>query len=205
MRTKMAIDYVGDRRAVQDIVAGYAQLIQRRVDAGWRPYLVSFMFKHLSGRPDAVLARMFDEAERVYSTFLTRVVRRPLSPRSIGELPVLVAVPDLPVGKSSKPLRQVVLNNGLHLHGLLAVPPRSRLPVPASEHFRTMQALYVRDRSRLDRVDVRPIDSDVERAVEYALKSLRRRRFGVDDVLVLPRALSELGDRASSAPGAAVA
>jgi hypothetical protein len=44
--------------------------------------------------------------------------------------------------------------------------------------------------SRLDRVDVRPI----ERAVEYVLKSLRCRRFSTDDVFVLPRALAEIRD-----------
>lgn len=53
-------------------------------------------------------------------------------------------------------------------------------------------ALYVRDRRRLDSIDVRPIEGAVERAVGYALKSLRRRRFSYDDVLVLPRAVSEL-------------
>jgi hypothetical protein len=44
----------------------------------------------------------------------------------------------------------------------------------------------------LSAIDVRPIEDTIERAVEYVLKSLPRRRFTTDDVLVLPRALSEM-------------
>jgi hypothetical protein len=189
-----AVDYLRDGRAVRDVVAGYTSLVDQRVTAGWRPYLLSFMFKHLSARPEPVLAQMYDEAERFYSTFLTRVVRRPASTSSIGELPVMIVAPDFPVGKSGKPLRQVTLNDGLHLHGVLLVPPCSRLREPVEEHFRHLQPLYVRDRRRLDRLDVRPIVDGADRVVEYALKSLVRRRFSIDDVLVLPRTRSELRD-----------
>jgi hypothetical protein len=190
----MSVDYVDDRRAIQNTMAGYAQLAASRVSDGWHPQIATMMFSHLPGKPNAVLAQMFDEAERVYRTFVTRVVRRPLSHKSIGDLPIMITAPDFPVSKTNKPLAQVVLNNGLHLHAILLVPPRARLPIPAQEHFRQHQALYVRDRSRLDRVDVRPIENGVERAVEYVLKSLRRRRFTPDDLLLLPRALAELRD-----------
>ncbi len=105
-----------------------------------------------------MLAQMLDEAERVYRTFLTRVVRRPLSPSSAGELPIVVVAPDLPVGRRGKAVAGVAINDGMHLHGVLLVPSRSRLPLPADEHFRREQAQYARDRSRLDVVDVRPID-----------------------------------------------
>ncbi len=104
----------------------------------------------------------------------------------------MVVAPDLPVGKRDKPIAQVAINEGLHLHGVLLVPSRPRLPLPADEHFRREQALYARDRRRLDVVDVRPIEHSVANVVGYALKSVRRRRFGSDNVLVLPRALSEL-------------
>jgi len=190
----MSVDYVDDRRAIQNTLTGYALLAAHRVADGWQPHLATLMFSHLPGKPKAVLAQMFDEAEHIYRTFVTRCVRRPLSPRSICDLPIMITAPDFPIGKTNKPLAQVVLNNGLHLHAILLVPPRSRLPISAQEHFRQHQSLYVRDRSRLDRVDVRPIDNTVERAVEYVLKSLRRRRFSMDDLLLLPRALAELRD-----------
>ncbi len=153
-----AVDYLADRRAVRDVVAGYTSLVDQRVTAGWRPYLLSFMFKHLPARPEPVLAQMFDEAERFYSTFLTRVVRRPASPRSIGELPVMIVAPDFPVGKSGKPLRQVTLNDGLHLHGVLLMPPCSRLREPGrGALFGACSPSTFDDRRRLDRLDVRPV------------------------------------------------
>lgn len=146
---------------------------------------------------------MLDEAERVYRTFITRVARRPLSPRSQDSLPVLIIAPDLPVGKTGKPLADVAVNDGLHLHGVLLVPPRSRLPLPADKYFRQNQALYLSGpsnpdgldeprQSRFLRVDVRPIDGPVEPVVAYALKSVARHRFTPDDVPVLPRALAEV-------------
>jgi hypothetical protein len=190
-------DYDADRRAIRDVITGYSTLVSQRVADGWRPYLVTMMFAKVSGTKTTMLARMMDEAVRVYSTFLPRVVRRPLSSRSVGELPIMVVAPDYPVGKRGKPLLDVVLNDGLHLHGILLLPPRSRLPVSADEHFRTRQSLYVRDRSLLDRIDVRPIVRDVERVVDYALKGLSRRRFSTDELFVLPRSLSEVRRRRS--------
>ncbi len=108
----------------------------------------------------------------------------------------MVVAPDLPVGRRAKPIAQVAINDGLHVHGVLLVPPRPRLRLPVDEHFRTQQSLYARDGGRLDVVDARPIERSVTEAVAYALKSVRRGRFGLDDVLVLPRALSEIERRA---------
>ena len=186
-----AVGYADDRRAVKDSLTGYAQLAAQRVAGGWHAYLVTLMFSRLSKECQPALPQMFDEAGRVYRTFVTRVVRRPLSSQSV-DLPVMIAAPDYSVGKSDKPVAQIALNGGLHLHAILLVPPRSRLRIPVDEHFRQQQALYVGDRGRLSTIDVRPIEDTIERAVEYVLKSLPRRRFTTDDVLVLPRALSEM-------------
>jgi hypothetical protein len=185
-----------DRRAVYDVLAGYRQLVVDRVREGWHPYLATLMFAQLPGKPAAVIAQMMAEAEFAYKKFLTRAVRRPLSSGSRGRLPIMIAVPDSPVGKRDKPLVDVVINGGLHVHGVLLVPPVSRLPIPADEHFRQQQALYVGDRSHFRAIDVRPIDRDLPRVVDYIMKSISRRRFTthdvLDDVLVLPRATAEL-------------
>lgn len=186
-----------DRQAINDAIAGYSELIAQRVADGWRPYLMSLLYDKLAGKPDAVVATMLKEAEYLYSAFLTRAVRRPLSPRSIGQLPIMIVAPDLPVRKTNKPIADVAINDGAHVHGLLITPPRSRLPVPADEHFRTHQALYVAGRSKLRQVDVVPIEGPVDRVVDYVLKSLQRRRFSMDQLLLLPRARSELKSRAS--------
>ena len=181
-----------DRRAVSDVIAGYSQLVVDRVREGWHPYLATLMFAPLPGKPAAVMEQMKAGTELVYKKFLTRAVRRPRSAWSAGWLPVLVAAPDTPVGKHDKPLAEVKINGGLHMHGVLLMPPFSRLRLPADEHFRQRQAFYVGDRSRLRAIDVRPIEADVGKAVDYALKNVRRGRFSVDDLLILPRAASEL-------------
>lgn len=184
--------YRDDHISVRDVVAGYAKLVADRVDEGWHPHLATLMFAPLPGKPESVIAQMRAEAERVYRIFLPRVVRRPLASGSAGRLPILIAAPDGPVGKRDKPLASISINNGVHLHGVLLVPPSSRLPVPVHEHFRHQQALYVRDGRRVLRVDVRPVDRDLERVVAYALKGLSRRRFALDDLIVLPRTASEV-------------
>lgn len=189
----VAVRYGEDRLAIKDTLLGYQLMAAERVAGGWRAHLATLMFARLSPKPEnPVLAQMFAEAALVYRKFVTRVVRRPLSPGSVDGLPVMIVAPDLPVAKRGKAEARIELNGGLHLHAVLLVPPRSRLRVPANEHFRRHQALYVGDRSRLDRIDVRPIEETVERAVGYVLKSLPRRRFTTDDVLVLPRSLSEM-------------
>src|ERR1035438_9011665 len=138
-----ALGYRDDRRAIGDVLAGYTTLVQKRVDAGWQAHLLTMTFLHLPGSSKAVLDQMRNEAERFYRRFLTRVVRRPRQASSTGELPILVIAPHVPVGKSDKPLLEVVLNLGVHLHGLLLVPQLSRLRSPADEHVRTFQPFYV--------------------------------------------------------------
>lgn len=137
---------------------------------------------------------MIDEAEHFYRRFVTRAMRRPTVPGV--DLPVLIVPPDLPVGKSVKSLREVVLDEGVHVHGVLLVPPRSRLRVPADEHVRSLQQFYVSPGGSAHRcvsaVDLRSVEHGVERVVSYALKGLARGRFSLDCLLVLPRALSEV-------------
>lgn len=153
------------------------------------------MFGRLPGNPKAIIGQMRDETQRVFSTFISRVARRPLSPRSVGSLPIMIAAPDMPVPKRVKlSADEIALNGGLHMHAILLMPPRSRLRIPADEYFRLNQGLYVGDRSRLDRIDVRPIDHTPERAVDYVLKTLRRGRVAYDDILILPRAVAEIRD-----------
>src|SRR5215203_4296059 len=109
---------------VRDVVlGGYEHLALERVRAGWRPFLLSMLFAPLPGKSQRQLLDMYDEADRVYRTFLPRfvVARRNLGLRPIDELPLLIIAPDLPVGKRGKPLADVVVNDGLHLHGVMLV------------------------------------------------------------------------------------
>jgi hypothetical protein len=163
------------------LIAGYSKLIQERIDHGFDGYFLSFMFKPLSGSRKAGLIKMNDEIQRVYSTFVTRVVRNPRSEANKASLPFLITVPDRPVHKKGKQkLSDLKINNGLHLHGILCVPWISRLKVDVPTHFKTNEAVYVKN--RLLRVDVKLIYSaDV---VDYAFKSLKNGNATSDDIQI---------------------
>src|SRR5262249_12044025 len=134
-----------DPRYRQGLVAGYAELVQRLVDGGWRPCLVTFMFNRLPGSPAAVVKQMRDEVERVYSPVIRGFARDPRARTLVGSRPVLMGFADLPVPKRAKrELRLVAVNGGLHYAGVLLVPPRSRLRTSVEFHFFKYQQLYVR-------------------------------------------------------------
>jgi hypothetical protein len=183
-----------------NLIIGYAELIQQRIREGWQPYLITFMFNRLPGNQAAVIKQMQDEVERVYATLVTRVVRKPRSPKSADRLPVFIGFADRPVPKRErKQLREIALNGGLHYHGILLMPARSRLRTGLAFHFMKYQRLYLRDRSRLDRIHVLAIESDPCYVVRYALKALENGRLPYDDcVLVLPKSVNELGRAGAS-------
>jgi hypothetical protein len=163
------------------LIAGYSKLIQEHIDQGFNGYFLSFMYRPLAGSPKSRLIQMNDEVQRVYSTFVTRVVRNPRSETSKASLPFLITVPDRPVPKErSRQVSDLKINNGLHLHGILCAPWTSRLKVNVTTYFKTNEALYVKN--RLLRIDVKSIYSaDV---VDYAFKSLKNGNAASDDIQV---------------------
>jgi hypothetical protein len=181
-------------RALLDLISGYAKLADDLIDQGLTAHLMTFMYAPLSGSFKALLIQMRREIESVYKRFLTRVVRKPRSLTSRDRLPILIAAADLPGFRSRRsPLGFVLVNDGIHFHALLFIPPSSRLRESADEHFVRNQRGYVGDRSRIDRIDVRPIKSNPDRVVSYVMKTLRSGRLDYDEaVLILPRAVSEL-------------
>jgi hypothetical protein len=180
------------------LVQGYAEMVTDRVNDGWSCHLLTFMFSQLPGLRYAVIAQMKDEIHRVYSIFLTRVHRKPRT-ASPDELPVMIAVADLPVYKryrSSWPI--VRCNDGLHFHVLLLTPAKSRLVESVDEHFSSNLSLYLGQHRLVSSINVRPVNADHGYVVEYVFKTFLRERVTYDDgVLILPRAVSELGPRKS--------
>ena len=182
-----------DRRIADQMINGLADLVRQRVNAGFEPSLLTFMFARLPGSPTAVVGQMRDEATCVYSTLITRVVRDPR--RFAASLPIMIAAPDMPVSRLNKQtIDSIALNGGSHMHAVVLVPPASRLQMTAEEHFLLNQDLYLGDRSRIDRIDVRPVTHSPELVIDYVLKAVRRGGFAYDDILILPRAVSELPD-----------
>ncbi|MET3841940.1 hypothetical protein [Bradyrhizobium sp. OAE829] len=185
--------YSGRNGFQSNLVAGYSQIITDRVQDGWSCHLITVMFSQVFGPRAAVLDKVKDQVQRIYSTLLTRVHRKPRTAPT-DELPILVGALDLPVYKRDRSLApSFARNNGLHFHGIVLLPPRSRLKEPLVDHFRDNPELYVGEAKQVERVDVKPVTHDHEWVVDYVLKTVLNGRLSLDDaILVLPRARAEL-------------
>jgi hypothetical protein len=181
------------------VIAAYADKIERCINVGWKGYLFTFMFNQLSGSVDVKVAQMQQEITRVYTKLLTRIIRMPRSPAWADFLPKAIIVPDMPVLKRSKQdIQDVSINDGLHHHGIIATPPWSRITESLDVHFRKHREMYFRGTRKLRKIHVQPIRHSPDEVVEYAMKSLKRGRFSNDHILLLPRSVSELPDKAFS-------
>jgi hypothetical protein len=173
-------------------LTGYTQLVTDRIKQGWSCYLVTILFQQLPGSRPTIISRMKQDIQRVYSTLITRVHRRPRT-ASPDELPILIGAADLPVHKltrSSAPL--VRCNGGLHFHALILISGRSRLREPLQDHFQANAHLYGMD-GAISKIDVRPVVDGHQRVVDYVFKTMKRGRVTYDEgVLILPRARDEL-------------
>jgi len=177
----------------QAIVNGFVQMVTDRLAAGWSGYLVSITFQHIRGPRHVVLSRMKDEIQRVYSTLVTRVHRKPKT-APVEELPILIAVADLPVFKLDRAKSSSSCNDGLHFHAILMLPATSRLKESAVDHFRSNADLYAGPRKIVDTIHVKPATHDYDRLLDYVFKSVLNRRIPYDEaILVLPRTHRELG------------
>src|SRR3954468_24296787 len=145
----------------KDIIdSGYGSMVKERLEQGWDGYLISLMFNSIRGSRSRVIRQMEREVERVYAmvlTLLTRIIRDPRK-IPIAALPLWIVCPDYPVPKHAKQdLRDVTVNDGLHMHGIALIPPWNRMNEPFERHFEMCQELYVRQGYPLHRVHAVPI------------------------------------------------
>jgi hypothetical protein len=180
------------------LIQAHGDWLQQWLNEGWDGYLFTFMFNQLPGSRRAIVHQMHQQIERWYGRLATRTVRKPRSPVWAPLLPKGIFIPDLPVPKRSKQdLRDVSTNDGLHMDGVVVANRWTRIPETLDVHFEEKMKKYLT--SKLQHIDVRRITHRAEYVTEYALKSLKRWTSSEDDVLVLPRALSELAGSTSSA------
>lgn len=174
------------------IADGYGQLVVSRLDDGWSAYLMTVTFEHFRGPRHVVLDRMRDEVQRIYSTLVTFVHRRPRA-APIDRLPFLIGAADLPVAKREKTKSVSSCNGSLHFHAILVVPPSSRLKGSVVDHFAANADRYAGPNKHVSNVHTVPVTHDIHRVTDYVFKSVTRRRLSYEDaVLVLPRTRSEL-------------
>ena len=177
----------------QQLIESWCDFVEERVSEGWTPYLLTFQFKEIGGPRHQVALEMEKDVERVYATFLTRVVRNPTSRRSVGKRPIWIACPDYPVRKNDKqPVGDFCINDGRHIHAVCLMPPKSRLKEPLNAHFEENATLYVRAPFPLVLVHAKPITKTPGQATDYLLKALKSGRATNDEIVVLPRTLTEV-------------
>jgi hypothetical protein len=88
-------------------------------------------------------------------------------------------------------LRDLIIKNGLHWHGLAMVNPLApKLFEMLDFHINQNRSKYMVGSIR--KIGSEPITHDPVYATGYGMKGLKRRSFFEDDVLLFPRAVSEL-------------
>jgi hypothetical protein len=185
-----------DPTHIRRIVAAYGDMIQQKIDEGFEAYLLTIMFRDIRGPRNGVISRMLEETSRAYRRCVTFIVRNPRSPSQAHNLPIWLCSPDFPVAKEAKKqLRDVALNDGLHVGGIILVPPVSRLDCRLDGHFLNNQRRYTGRGSQIRTISSEPIIKTPERATDYVLKALKRGRVTMDDIWVFPPCLSELSSK----------
>jgi len=176
------------------LIQAYGEWVQEYLDKGWDGYLFTFMFNQLPGSLNTKGQQMEREILRWYGRLATRAVRKPRSATWAPLLPKGIFVRDLPVPKRSKQdLRDVVVNDGLHVHGIVVANRLGRIHEPLDAHFQEKLNKYLT--GNLRHIDVQQITGTAGYTTEYAMKGLKRRTFSPDQILVLPRTVTELPDR----------
>jgi hypothetical protein len=172
---------------------GLVDFFKARKASGWLPHLMTFQFEQLPGRINAILAQMGNDIGRLYCRLVPHVQRFPTTKLGSVNVPILFSCADLPVYKRKKvSLAEATLNDGLHYHGVLLLPPRNRLRTDLATHLEERRQYYLAD-TRLLTVSAEPIDDNLEKTVGYAFKGMTSGRVHYDDgFLIFPRALSEL-------------
>ena len=176
------------------LIQAHGDWLQQWLDQGWDGYLFTFMFNQLPGPRHAMVRQMHQQLLRWYGRLATRTVRKPRSPVWIPFLPKGIFIPDLPVPKRSKQsIGDVSTNDGLHMHGIVVANRWARIPETLDVYFEENLGTYLT--RKLRHIDVRRITHSAEYVTEYGMKGLKRWTFSEDDILVLPRTLSELPGR----------
>lgn len=181
------------RERLRKIEKAYVQWIGKHIKLGMTPYLMTFQFNPLPGSARSQIDQMQKAVERTYAFLLTRIVRSPRSScLNHADRPIWVCSPDRPVFKHDKiSLQEASVNDGVHLHAIALIPKKSRL-----EDFEGFidnnQEMLANPRRPLMRVHAKPITSTPDKATSYAVKGIFKERFSYDDLLILPRTLTEL-------------
>jgi hypothetical protein len=177
------------------LVHAFGDWIIQEVLDGRIPYYINIMFDPLE-RLTPVITQMtnavYASKGSFYGKLCTRFDKHPGRKSRHRFLPHAFLFYDLPVFKCGKKqsLRDVKINGGVHLNGVMTIPSQSRMKDEFSRHMRENRALYTQHGIR--RIHVEPLTHDPHRVADYAMKTLKTGRIDWDTTVILPRSYSEL-------------
>lgn len=173
----------------------YIDMGMWRIAQGFKAYLMTFTFNPIGGSEQAKKRIMIDEIERLYAKLLNYTFRHPGKVDAL-EKPLWIYAHDWPVPKGEGIKRDhlfnIVQNDGLHGHAIALQPPVSRMKKGLQMHVEDNQERIHGAGHAFFQVDVREVEDRPEYVIGYATKSLRRKRMDADEILVLPKARSEV-------------
>lgn len=174
------------------LVEAYTAMATDRIAIGFTPYLLTLMFNPIDGNKYRRQEVMYKETQRLYAKLLTRMIRRPKK-HPINELPFWIGCSDWPVPKDFKDhLFNIAQNDGQHIHIAAFQPPPCEIDGGLLNRIEDHQSHIHGPEHAFQRVHAYEITETPKKAVGYVLKSLSRRRIAAEDILVLPRAHSEM-------------
>lgn len=161
---------------------------------GYRLYLVTLMFKHMGTADAGAFARMQRDTGLVIGRVLRRYVR---NPHSLNAKKVLaLMIPDLPVPKTLKVSAHVSRpNEGLHINGIVAVPPKDMCRKPGlglKNLVKKLGKAKFITQTNIEELNVKKITETVPKAVGYVFKQLVRKKVGEEEIWIFPLSESEL-------------
>jgi hypothetical protein len=178
--------------SIPQLIEGYGEWVQGYFDKGFRMYLVTFKFNHILGSSEYKRREMLKQVEyQFYPTLIKHVESWPMKPSRQCNLPILIGVPDLPVAKHTKKLsvRDVTINDGLHVHAIVAMPQTLRHPggCQLKKLIREKQHHFIGAFTSISDIDVRRITDHPKYVADYALKNGKRNPAIMDEILILPK------------------
>jgi hypothetical protein len=186
--------------SVLQLIEGYGEWVKNLFDQGFRMYLVTFKFHHISGSSEHKRREMLQEVEyQFYPTLIKHVERQPMNPSRQRNLPRLIGFPDLPVTKHSRKLsvKDVTINDGLHVHAIVAMPSTLRhyQGCKLKNLIRDHRHRFIGDFTRISHIDVRRIKKHPEYVADYVLKHAKRNPAIMDEILILPKSPDDVSPR----------
>lgn len=177
------------------IIQAYDEMLEARLETS-KGYFVNFMFNELPGGRAAKLQQMRKQIERFHGLLTRHIVRKPESDGWRHLRPVLIVAPDLPVPKRVKTSgSRIGANDGLHINGILLVPPRRRPAKTKKEVPRKQSRLRISVRKHLQEKHRVFFNESLARAhvtrvqhgtmADYMFKTVKKGLADWDDVLIL--------------------